>query len=190
MNGFAAYDPEASRHPANDVISVRGARAADLAVCAELIVSRTGGPAEERVERLQGDLEDPERYVAVACAGSGADEQVVGYGGVIRHERLPEHPADTAPSGYFLIGLIVAAGWRRHGIGELLTLERMRWTAERADSIWYFANLANGAILDLHERFGFEEVTRDFTFPGAPLQPGTCVLLRAPLVAQWKQLPE
>jgi ribosomal protein S18 acetylase RimI-like enzyme len=148
-----------------------------------LIVSRTGGSAEDRLERLQGDLEHPERYVAVACA----DEQVVGYGGVIRHDRLPEHPAGTAPSGYYLIGLIVAPGWRRHGIGELLTLERMRWTAERADSIWYFANLANGAILDLHERFGFEAVTRDFTFPGAPLKPGTCVLLQAPLAGQWKQ---
>lgn len=44
-------------------------------------------------------------------------------------------------------------------------------------------------ILLQYERFGFEEVTRDFTFPGAPLQPGTGVLLRAPLAGQWKQLP-
>lgn len=57
----------------------------------------------------------------------------------------------------------------------------MRWTAERADEIYCFANLANRPTLDLHERLRFEEVTRDFSFPGAPLEPGTCVLLRAPL---------
>ena len=142
-------------------------------------MSRTGGPAEKRVELLRGDLEDPDRYVAVACAG--ADDEVIGYGGVIRHVLLPEHPPGTAPTGYYLIGLIISAEWRRRGIGELLTVERMRWAAERADHIYYFANLANGAILDLHEKFGFEEITRDFSFPRAPLKPGTAVLLRAPL---------
>jgi len=169
------------RRAAKSAISVRAGRAEDLEVCAELIVSRAGGDAGERRERLLGELEDPDRYVAVACAGSGVDEQVVGYGGVIRHELLPEHPAGTAPSGYYLIGLIVKPEWRRCGIGDLLTVERMRWTAERADTIWSFANIANRAILDLHRRFGFEEVTRDFSFPDAPLQPGTVVLLRAAL---------
>ncbi|WP_185445923.1 GNAT family N-acetyltransferase [Kribbella qitaiheensis] len=146
-------------------------------MCARLIVSRAGGSVAERRERLLADLENPDRYVAVACAG----DDVVGYGGVIRHQLMSGMPADTAPSGYYLIGLIIAPKWRRYGIGELLTIDRMRWTAERADEIYYFANLANGAILDLHQRFRFEEVTRDFTFPNAPLKPGTCVLLRAPL---------
>ena len=68
-----------------------------------------------------------------------------------------------------------------NGIGELLTTERIRWTAERSDAVYYFANLANGPILDLHQSFGFTEVTRDFTFPRAPLKPGTGVLLRAEL---------
>jgi GNAT superfamily N-acetyltransferase len=76
---------------------------------------------------------------------------------------------------------IVDPRWRRQGIGELRTVDRMAWTAERADAVWYFANIANGATLDLHRRFGFVEVTRDFTFPNAPLAPGTGVLLRAPL---------
>jgi ribosomal protein S18 acetylase RimI-like enzyme len=151
--------------------------AADLDVCAQLIVSRTGGSADERRVRLQADLDDPTRYSVVACV----DDQVIGYAAVIRHELSPDDPPTTAPTGYYLIGLIVSPDWRRHGIGELLTTERLRWTAERADDVYYFANLANGAILDLHERFGFTEVTRDFIFPRAPLKPGTCVLLRAEL---------
>jgi ribosomal protein S18 acetylase RimI-like enzyme len=175
MNGFAPYDPDSTRRPTESAISVRPAVAADLAVCAELIVTRTGGPAEARREMLLNDLERADRYVAVACAGS----EVVGYGGVFRHELTPDHPA--APTGYYLVGLIVAPAWRRYGIGELLTLERMRWTAERAGQIYYFANLANDATLDLHQRLGFTEVTRDFTFPKAPMAPGAGVLLQAPL---------
>lgn len=175
MSGFAAYEPGVARQ-AVDVV-VRPAVAADLTACAELIVTRTGGPVEQRRQRLEDDLANPERYTVVAEIDGG----VVGYGAVIRHQLSPADPPNTAPDGYYLIGLIIAPDRRRHGIGELLTRERMRWTAERADEIYYFANVANGAILDLNGSFGFTEVTRDFTFPNAPLKPGTCVLLRAAL---------
>ncbi|TCO28182.1 ribosomal protein S18 acetylase RimI-like enzyme [Kribbella steppae] len=177
MSGFADYQPDVDRQSADATITVRPAELADLEACAGLIVSRTGGSVEARTHRLMADLREPERYAAVACAG----DEVIGYGGVIHHEVSPGDPPDMAPTGYYLVGLIVAPDWRRHGIGELLTADRMRWTAERADSIYYFANLANGATLDLHHSLGFTEVTRDFTFPGDPLQPGTGVLLRADL---------
>lgn len=177
MNGFADYRPDESRQDVSTPITIRGALSGDLEACAQLIVTRTGGSVADRRERLQRDLEDADRYVVVACAR----DEVIGYGGVIRHQLAPGMPADTAPSGYYLIGLIIAPQWRRHGIGELLTAERIRWTAERADEVYTFMNLANGAILDLHQRFRFAELTRDFSFPNAPLEPGTCALLRARL---------
>ncbi|GAA1584231.1 hypothetical protein GCM10009804_45700 [Kribbella hippodromi] len=176
--GFAEYRPGVDRQSVD--VRVRAAKEADLDACAELIVSRTGGSAADRRTRLLADLEDPERYIAVAEVGG----QVVGYGGVIRHDVSPGDPPNTAPSGYYLIGLIVAPEWRRHGIGDLLTEDRLRWIADRADAAYTFVNLGNGAILDLHQRFRFTELTRDFTFPRAPLQPGTCVLLRAGLTGQ------
>lgn len=177
MSGFAEYEPGADRRTPGTAVRVRPAEAADLEACARLIVARTGGSVDGRRRRLLGDLQDSRRYSAVASAG----DEVVGYGGVIWHEPSPADPPTVAPAGYYLVGLIVSPGWRRHGIGELLTRERLRWTAERADEIYYFANLANGATLDLHADLGFTEVTRDFTFPGNPLKPGTGVLLRAPL---------
>lgn len=177
MSNFADYRPDAARQDPGTAIEIRPARDEDLDACARLVVSRTGGSVAERLERIQADLQNPDKYTVVACV----DGEVIGYGAVIRHELSPTDPPNTAPTGYYLIGLIVSPDWRRHGIGELLTVERMRWTAERADAIYYFANLENGAILDLHQKFGFTEVTRDFTFPKAPLKPGTCVLLRAPL---------
>ncbi|MGW6194900.1 N-acetyltransferase family protein [Kribbella sp. NPDC055110] len=175
MSGFAEYRPGATRQ-AVDVL-VRPAVDADLTACADLIVTRTGGPVDERRSRLVADLQNPDRYTAVAEIGG----EVVGYGAVIRHQASPTDPPTTAPDGYYLIGLIVSSEWRRHGIGDLLTKDRMRWTQERADEIYTFVNLANGVIRDLTRRFGFSEVTRDFTFPNAPLEPGTCVLLRAEL---------
>jgi ribosomal protein S18 acetylase RimI-like enzyme len=177
MSNFADYRPDAARQDLRTPVEVRPARDEDLDACAELIVTRTGGPAAARRERLVADLQDPDRYSVVACV----DGEVIGYAAVIHHELSPTDPPNTAPTGYYLIGLIVSPDRRRHGIGELLTRERIRWTAERAGTIYYFANIANGAILDLHESSGFTEVTRDFTFPGAPLKPGTCALLRADL---------
>jgi ribosomal protein S18 acetylase RimI-like enzyme len=177
VSGFAEYRPEVDRQAPGAVVGVRPARVGDLGACAELIVSRAGGSAADRRRRLLDDLGSPDRYTAVACV----DGQVIGYGGVIHHQALPDDPSTMAPSGYYLVGLIVSPDWRRHGIGELLTRDRMCWTAARADAIYYFANLGNGATLDLHHRLGFTEVTRDFTFPGNPLQPGTGVLLRAEL---------
>lgn len=175
MTGFAEYRPGAARRSAD--VLVRPAVDADLTACAELIVTRTGGPVDQRRGRLEADLGNPDRYTAVAEING----EVVGYGAVIRHQASPTDPPTTAPDGYYLIGLIVASDWRRHGLGDLLTQDRIRWTTERADEIYTFVNLANGPILDLTRRFGFTEVTRDFTFPNAPLEPGTCVLLRAGL---------
>jgi ribosomal protein S18 acetylase RimI-like enzyme len=177
MSVFAEYEPGTERRALGAEVGTRGAEEADLDACARLIVARTDGSVDGRRRRLLGDLQDPQRYSAVACVG----DEVVGYGGVMWHELTSADPPTTAPTGYYLVGLIVSPDWRRHGIGELLTVERMRWTAERADTIHYFANLANGATLDLHERLGFTEITRDFTFPGNPLKPGTGVLLRATL---------
>lgn len=175
MTGFAEYQPGVARQTVD--VLIRPAETTDLTTCAELIVSRTGGAVEARRARLEADLRDPDKYTVVAEVGG----EIAGYALVLGHKVSPDDPPTTAPDGYYLIGLIVAPAWRRHGIGDLLTTERMRWVAERADEVYYFANLKNGATLDLHQRFGFTEVTRDFTFPNAPLTPGTCVLLRAPL---------
>jgi GNAT superfamily N-acetyltransferase len=177
MSNFADYQPEAVRQHLGTPIGIRPAQPRDLDACAQLIVSRTGGPPDERKQRLLADLDDRTRYSAVACSR----DEVIGYGGVMRHERSPADPPTMAPTGFYLVGLIVTPDWRRHGVGELLTRDRMRWVAQRADHVYYFANLANRPILDLHHTFGFEEVTRDFTFPRAPLTPGTGVLLRASL---------
>lgn len=175
---FAEYDPAAGqRAPTPSSVLVRPATPADLAVCAALIVSRTGGDPAQREQRLLDELGKPERHHCVADSNG----EVVGYAGVMAHAPSALSEPDVAPAGYYLIGLIIDSRWRRRGIGELLTVARMDWVRQRAAEVWYFASLANGATLDLHERLGFQEVSRAFSFPGSPLRAGTGVLLRAPL---------
>jgi hypothetical protein len=63
----------------------------------------------------------------------------------------------------------------------LLTLARLDWIAGRHDQAFYFTNARNVASIELHREFGFAEVTRDFTFPGASFEGGIGVLFRAAL---------
>ncbi|PZS30630.1 MAG: N-acetyltransferase [Pseudonocardiales bacterium] len=176
--GFADYEPTArpAKKPTSPV-QVHRLTATDVTACAALIASRGGGDPDVSADKLRRDLAHPDRHLFVAASG----EDIVGYGAVIRHEPTPVDPPDTAPAGYYLVGLMIASHWRRRGIGELLTTSRMTWVRQHTDEVWCFANIANAAVLDLQRRLGFAEVTRQFSFPGAPLAPGTAVLLRAPL---------
>lgn len=169
---FAPYEPEAARGPAAEV-TVRPVVEGDLDACAALIVTRTGEEPAVRRGRLEADLDRGDGLLLVAEVGT----EIAGYAQVMKFVS----PDGAAPDGYYLIALIVATPWRRRGIGELLTRARMEWVAARADEVWYFANAANGAILDLNAEFGFAEVTREFSLPGVTFGGGVGVLLRAPL---------
>lgn len=176
-NGFAEYDP-AARAPRQTPppVQVRELTTADVTTCAALIASRGGGDPDVAAGRLRRDLDHPDRHLFVAASG----DDVVGYGAVVRHVPSQTDPSDTAPAGYYLVGLMISPRWRRRGIGEVLTTTRIAWVRQHADEVWCFANLANTAVRDLQRRLGFEEVTREFSFPGAPLTPGEVVLLRLP----------
>lgn len=89
-----------------------------------------------------------------------ADAQIVGYGRVVRSE-----PPAT-PDGWYLLGLIVDAAWRRRGIGEALTKARMHWVRQRAERIFYFTHQDNRASQKLHEALGFRSLPGEFLPPG------------------------
>ena len=93
---------------------------------------------------------------------------------------LPEAdaPADTAPPGYYLMGLIVHPDFRRRGIAAALTHARLDWISDQADEAWYFANARNAASIALHASFAFEEVTRSFFYPRVDFDRGEGILFR------------
>jgi ribosomal protein S18 acetylase RimI-like enzyme len=158
-------------------LTIRPAAIADLPTAARLAVAERGGEPSQWRARFAADLADPRACLLLAETRG----QVMGYGRVRRFDPPPDAPVNIAPAGYYLSGLLVAPAYRRRGIGEQLTRARMAWTATRATEIWFFANAANRASLLLHQRLGFREVTRDFTYPGVTFTGGVGVLCRAPL---------
>jgi ribosomal protein S18 acetylase RimI-like enzyme len=123
---------------------------------------------------LGSDVEAPERQLVVAEAEAG----IVGYGRARLFEPGSDAPGDTAPRGYYLMGLFVRPDLRRVGIGAALTDARLRRISERADEAWFFANARNSGSIALHRGFGFEEATRQFSFPGLAFEGGEGILFR------------
>ena len=120
------------------------------------------------------DIGHADRALIVAeCAG-----EVIGYGRAMRFVPDADAPADIAPSGYYLMGLIVHPHYRRRGIAAALTQARLDWISDQADEAWYFANARNAASIALHASFDFEEVTRSFFYPRVDFDRGDGILFR------------
>jgi ribosomal protein S18 acetylase RimI-like enzyme len=157
------------------VLPVRAAGRADLDRCVAL--ARLAAPersARDWRAALLRDVEHPEHHLVVAEAGGA----IAGYGRARLFEPGPDAPADTAPRGYYLTGVFVEPELRRKGLGAALTGARLDWIGGRAADAWFFANARNGASIELHRRFGFEEVTRRFSFPGLAFAGGEGILFR------------
>lgn len=133
-------------------------------------------------DALEEDLQHPLRLLLVAEVAG----EVVGYGRARLFENPPGAPADAAPDGYYLTGVFVRPDCRRLGLAAALTEARLRWVAERADEAWFFANAQNIASIELHRRFGFEEVSRHFTFPDLTFDGGEGILFRSHLARDQK----
>lgn len=161
---------------------VRVAEPREIEACVELALEAAAG---EQVacdagfwsQAFARDIEHRERHLVVAVSRA----EIVGYARAHLFEPEPDAAADTSPSGYYLIGLFVRPDCRRSGLGAALTDARLRWISERTDEAWFFANAGNTASIELHHRFGFEEVTRHFSFPGLTFEGGEGILFRARL---------
>jgi len=159
----------------------RSGEDADVEQCVALarIVVPQRSAADWRDAFLR-DLDDPERRLVVAESGGA----IIGYGRACLFESEPQARADTAPDGYYLVGIVVDPDRRRGGVGAALTQARLDWISERANDAWFFANARNTASIELHRRFGFEEVTRHFSFPRVRFDGGEGILFRLRLRQQ------
>ena len=183
---FADYAPRqtasAPQNASPDVL-IRPSIPADRDELAEMAWVRNGGERAHYIERFARDLANhgkpPDELWLTALVG----ERRVGYGKVASLVVPPGAPPNHAPAGHYLGGVSVHPDFRRRGIGHELTRRRLAWIAERASEAFYFVNAQNRASSDLHARFGFVEVTRDFFVPGVSFTGGTGVLFRVDLTA-------
>jgi ribosomal protein S18 acetylase RimI-like enzyme len=160
---------------------IRPVEDTDLDACLRLaLAAKPERSTTEWRSALLRDFEDPTHHLVVAVTPAG----IAGYGRVRLFEPPLEAAADTVPRGYYLSGVFVAAEYRRRGIGAGLTEARLSWIRERAAEAWFFTNARNATSIELHRRFGFEEVTRRFSFPGLTFEGGEGILFRLRLHEQ------
>lgn len=168
MSGFADFREDVSKSPGQ--VAVRRALPGDLT--AMLALQEQGGRSSD-ARSLEAAVDDGGRIVVVAHVG----DNLVGWA---KTHHFPEGDG-MAPAGEYLGGVEVARDWRRRGIATVLTDERMKWIARRAQTAWYVVNANNPASIALHRRWGFMEVTRAPSFHGTTFTGGVGLLLRAGL---------
>ncbi|MGO9974941.1 MAG: hypothetical protein ACLP01_19480 [Solirubrobacteraceae bacterium] len=83
--------------------TIRQATLTDIAAVAWLVMLHSGGVRADREARLRDDLIRPDRSLVVA-----EDRTIVGFGRVHRFRAPPDAPANVAPDGYYLVGLVLA----------------------------------------------------------------------------------
>ena len=154
---------------------IREGHESDIEQCVALtLVAAPERSPSDWCDSIARDIENREHHLVVVERRG----EIIGYGRARLFEPEPQALADTAPRGYYLTGVFVAPNERRAGIGAALTQARLNWISDRAADAWYFANARNAASIALHERFGFEEVTRHFSFPGLTFDGGEGILFR------------
>ena len=175
---FAEYAPHDRRPPlgSSDGLEIRVAEPGDLPHLARLTALRQGGSVETHLAQQEKALREMREKGSSLVLVAGLHERKAGYAKTGWFEPPPGAPPNAAPAGWYLGGVIVDPEFRRRGIGSLLTRSRLDWIAERSSRAYYIASALNQASIDLHDRMGFVEVTRDFHFPGTRFTGGVGIL--------------
>ncbi len=182
MSMFEKYKPGKSDNgePLEDLL-FRSAVIDDAPLLATIMFNREGGDITDMIARFEKEIEtsDPGSHLLLIAEHEG---KIAGYARA-RYFSHPENPPrNICPEGWYLAGVIVRSRYRRRGVALALTKKRLEWIAERAGSAYYFANARNKVSFELHEKLGFEEVTRDFTYPGVEFEGGEGVLFKVELI--------
>ncbi len=177
VSKWAAYDPTERPGVLPVDLRIRAAEVDDCDAVAAIEASRDGSDPVPTRDRCTAEVTDPRRMLLVAVV----EGTVVGLARAGRMRSPADARSDGGPDGWYLLGLIVADGWRRRGIGRAMTLQRLAWIAERADTAYYFTNARNHASIDLHRELGFVEIDPDFHGPGISFEGGRGVLCRLDL---------
>lgn len=134
-------------------VEIREANASDIYSCAQLIASHEHSEVEVWRRRFEADFDDPHRRSVVGTDG----DTIIGYGHTVRHIRPVDAGDKTSPSGFFLSGLLVAPEYRRHGVGNLLTVAQLQALKVETNVAFYVADPDNIATIRLHRQLGFVE---------------------------------
>lgn len=181
MSLFAEYLPNApkmnNKFPLPNLI-IRPAEESDALQLAQLCVSRNGGSPKEYLQKFKKEISNIDVHAINMLLVAEFHEKIIGFARAKYFNPPKNSPKNTAPEGWYLNGIIIKPEYRRLGIASRLTEQRLQRLTNKTSDVFYFANAKNAASIDLHEKFGFQEVTRDFIFPGVTFEGGVGILFR------------
>jgi ribosomal protein S18 acetylase RimI-like enzyme len=176
---FEPYRPRAAHLPHLDA-AIREALLADAAVLGRIAKERNGGDLESHVHAFERQIGRSAAEGDLLILVAECDGETVAFAKAgLHHWRTPEDQG--VPEGWYLLGVVVRPAFRRRGVARELTRKRLEWLRTRCDEAYYFANAENRVSIELHETFGFKEVTRDFSYPGVSFAGEEGILFRADL---------
>lgn len=184
MSLFADYQPRDSVAAPLGVangLMIRVAETRDLTTLALIAAERGGTTQTAQLKLFEKHLLHQETGQSMMLVAEVSGE-VAGFG-KCAYCKLPHGaPANAAPEGWYLTGVIVAPKFRRRRIGHALTQARLQWLARRTSKTYYFASAQNRVTIELHRQFGFIEVTRDFSFFNVTFTGGVGILFETRLL--------
>ena len=121
-------------------------------------------PASEFVALFTRDCSQPDHALLL---GAFDHASMIGYARVAYFARGDDAAINCAPSGWYLLGVVVHPKWDRQGLAMRLTTGRLTWAAARSSEIFYVAKPDNVASIAMHRKLGFQEVACDVSIPPA-----------------------
>lgn len=192
-SGFFAEFDEADRIPGAlglpNRLLIRPARLQDVEALGRISAEREGGDVQTQGAAFSRALEDDDFGHSLLVLVAEADGDIVGFGKTRYLSEGDGAGAGASPEGWYLTGVIVDPRFRRRGVGTRLTVERLKWIAEKSHVAYYFANARNRVSIALHERFGFREVGRGAEFAGVSFVGGEGMLFRVDLARSTRRSP-
>lgn len=168
-NGFAKYQQENPRGFLYLDFEVRSAGSEDAH--AVLAVNRAAGRPTGTADAVAASIANSTRHTVIATSAGEA------IGWATTH--YWDYTDEPAPAGHYLGGITVHPDWRRRGVGTALTAARIDWIFSRAAEVWYIVNIRNRASIELHHKWGFEEIARAPGFHTTTFTGGIGLLMRA-----------
>ena len=158
-------------------LEVRLATVEDAPAIAIISAAREGLVAHEIEPRVRGELAAGTFGTSHATWVATTGGRIVCYARLRRDEGGRDDEPQAAPSGWYLMGVVVSPAARRQGVGAALLEARLAWAAERTDHVLTMTSEANRASRALLESHGFRVIVEDVHHPRVTFQSGRGLLL-------------
>lgn len=166
MPWFEDFSPEKSETlPLPDGFLIRPVLPSDADEIARIRVEREEREYERLIIEVNDLLKEYEDVETTQVFVAEADGIVIGFTIMRYFTPADDAPVNSAPAGWYLLGINVRKAFRRRGVGTELVRARLKFIPDEFDTAYYFTNTKNFTSQAFHSRFGFTEIKEDIVFP-------------------------